>query len=166
MEADQEFFTDLYSVTIMSIKGVLFRWPPHKKLADKIGSMKRKRIGCCELRMLFPEMYPSTLSSIVQHYRSFEPIRRKTPKAHHEDDPAHVMMTQISVMLGVAIPTLHEALSSSAALQRQGFQRCKDDNVKKEQMLEALVQQQVSCAGIWSNVANVRVHSHSRIKCE
>ena len=76
------------------------------------------------------------------------------------------MITQISVMLGVAIPTLHEALSSSAALQRQGFQRCKGDHVKKEQMLEALVQQQVCHAGIWSNIANVRVYFASRIKCE
>lgn len=101
-------------------------------------------MGCIEMRMMFPDMQPATLSSIVRHYRSFEPIRRKEKKHQQDDDPAHRMMTQISVMLGVPLPTLHEALSSSAELQRRGYHAYHDKSIKKEQMIEDLVQQQVS----------------------
>ena len=112
-------------------------------MTEQLRNIKRTRIGYIEMRMMFPDMQPATLSSIVQHYRSFEPIRRKHTKHQQDDDPAHRMMTQISVMLGVPLPSLHEVLSSSAELQRRGYQEHHAKTIKKEQMLEALVQQQV-----------------------
>jgi len=142
MESDQEFFSDIYSVTMVAIKSTIYRWPNHIVLAQRISEMKRKRLGCIELRMLFPNMHPGTLSSIVNHYRGFEPIRRITRHVI-ADDQAAVMMKQISSMLGTPLPSLHEALSTSAALQREGFHQSQHKSKQKEAALEAMVQQQV-----------------------
>ena len=142
MESDQEFFSDVYSVTVVATKSLLYRWPSHIVLSQRIEEMKRKRVGCIELRLMFPHMHPRTLSSIVNHYRSFEPICRQT-KNIVADDQAQVMMTQLSVMLNMPVPSLHEALSTSAALQREGFHDRKQKNDQKEAALQAIVKQQV-----------------------
>jgi len=143
MEADQEFFTDIYSVLLVTIKSLIYRWPSHILLSQRLDQIKRKRVGYIEMRLIFPNMRPQTLSSIVRHYRSFEPICRKS-EYHVSDDQTHVMMTQLSAMLGTPVPSLYETLSTSAMLQREGFLECKHKNEKKEAALEVVVQQQVT----------------------
>ena len=142
MVTHQEFFSDVYTVSLVAIKKLVYRWPSHIVWSQRLGQMKRKRVGYIELRLMFPHMHPRTLSSIVNHYRSFEPICRQT-KNIVADDQAQVMMTQLSVMLNIPVPSLHEALSTSAALQREGFHDRKQKNDQKEAALQAIVKQQV-----------------------
>lgn len=143
MVTHQEFFSDVYTVSLVAIKKLVYRWPSHIVLSQRLGQMKRKRVGYIELRLMFPNMQPQTLSSIVNHYRSFEPIRRES-KNNPPDDRTHVMLMRLSAMLDMPVPSLHEALSMSAALRREGFDEYKHKIEKKEAALEDVLQEQVT----------------------
>jgi len=125
-EADQEFFTDIVRVTMMAIKSSLFRWPKHTILIYQPSILKRKRVGYNEMRMLFPDIQPNALAKFMRHYAAFEPIKRQSEAEHSDIADAHthtrtLLITQMSVMLGVPVPTLHEQLSESKHLQKKSF---------------------------------------------
>jgi len=134
-EADQEFFTDIVSVTMMAIKSSLFRWPKHTKLIYQLSILKRKRVGYNQMRILFPDIQPNALANFIRHYAAFEPINRQCEAEHSDIVDAHMhtrtlLITQMSVMLGVPVLTLHEQVSDSKHLQKKGFRDHVNENTR------------------------------------
>ena len=98
-EADQEFFTDLFSVLVVSIKSCIWRWPGHMEMISALKPLRTKRVNYIDMRTICRDMKPHTLSSFMAHYRSFEPIRRRCPQEQTELSYAtRQMIQQLSVM--------------------------------------------------------------------
>ena len=65
-------------------------------------------------------MQPRTLSCFMRHYGRFEPIRRAN--SHESTDIANAtrdMMYQMSVMIGVPVPSMQEHLTETRKLQQK-----------------------------------------------
>jgi hypothetical protein len=142
-EAEQEFFHDVASVTVVSFKSFLWRWPPHGELVENLKKLNKTRVSFIDLRTLFPGINPHKLKSIVRHYRSFEHIRRFTHQEESESQEATgTMMKQLSVMLGVPVPSMHQCLVESKKLQRKGRVNHLVDEAHDDHKLERVVKQQ------------------------
>ena len=99
MEAEQEFFTDVFSVSLMCCKSFVYRWPDQLTLIQKLACLRTKRVGFVEMRQAFPHMNPLTLSTLMRHYRNFEPIRRRSAAVMTEFSTAtREIMEKMSVM--------------------------------------------------------------------
>jgi len=122
-DADQEFFTDVASVTKMAIKSLIFRWPGHMSVIHELSVLKRKRVSYRQMRVLFPDILPVTIGTFMKHYAAFEPIRRRSGAEHSDiKDATHEIVSQLSVMLRVPVPSVQEHLAESKNLQKMGYQ--------------------------------------------
>ena len=135
MEADQEFFTDCTSIVIVSAKSFYFQWPPHKKLVRALRTLETNYCGYVELRVLFPELSTRTMQSFMTHYRRYEPIARRVKRQSTPFEEAlRDNLTKISVMLGVSVPPIHDAICEARKLQKKGYRQVKHDLNEKDQM--------------------------------
>jgi hypothetical protein len=53
-EAEQEFFHDMFSVTVVSCKSFLWRWPAHRELVELLKELQKKRVSFIDLRAFVP----------------------------------------------------------------------------------------------------------------
>jgi hypothetical protein len=142
-DSEQEFFHDVCSVSVVTFKSFVWRWPPHLEILEKLENLKKRRVSLIEMRVLFQGKSPLTLASIVNHYRNFEPIRRACRPASTEFSTAtRQMMQQLSVMMGVPVPSMVEYLAESKKLQKKGFDVHLVDDAQKNKQLLRIVKQQ------------------------
>ena len=153
VEAEQEFLTDVYSVSVVTLKSFAWRWPPHLEMLEKLEKLKKKRVSLVEMRILFQGKSPPTLASILNHYRTFEPIRRVClPEPTDLSIASRQMIQQLSVMMGVPVPSIPEYLAESKKLQKNGFPLHLVNDARKNNRLERIVKQQDQTIKMLKNV--------------
>ena len=53
-EVNQEFFTDAYSLLLLTFKSFIWRWPGHLDLIFKLQGLEEQCVSFIEMRALFP----------------------------------------------------------------------------------------------------------------
>jgi hypothetical protein len=59
-EVNQEFFTDAYSLLLLTFKSFIWRWPGHLELIRKLTDLEGRRVSYIEMRALFPGLIHSS----------------------------------------------------------------------------------------------------------
>jgi hypothetical protein len=59
-EVNQEFFTDAYSLLLLTFKSFIWRWPGHLELIRKLTLLEGRRVSYIEMRALFPGLIHSS----------------------------------------------------------------------------------------------------------
>jgi hypothetical protein len=131
MEADQEFFSDITSVSVVGIKSLLMRWPKHEQLIATLKHSQMRTINYATLRFLFPRWKPSSMVSFLNYYSNYDFMHvthRNEPS--EEDETIRKIVTQveerISVMIGCAIPTAGQRLMSRKRLDMLAAKECEN----------------------------------------
>ena len=69
MEADQEFCSDVSSVTYVSIKSLVLRWPGHMQLIKALQDNRKMNCTYATLRLLFPKWGRRGVMGFLKHYK-------------------------------------------------------------------------------------------------
>jgi hypothetical protein len=122
MESDQEFFTDVTSVVIVSIKSFIHRWPGHQQLISAIGDSKMKSVDYLTLRQIFPEWDRRGMKHFLHYYGRYGYMSSEhNTEISEADQIVNRVVTEVedrvSVMFGAPIPTPHERLIERKRLE-------------------------------------------------
>jgi len=69
MEAEQEFFSDVSSVTYVSIKSLVLRWPGHMQLIKALTENRENICNYTTMRRMFPKWRRRSLMGFLKHYQ-------------------------------------------------------------------------------------------------
>ena len=125
-ESEQEFFTDITSVTVAGFKSALMRWPRHPQLIKRLKNSPIRVINYAMLRVLFPGWNSSSMTSFLNYYSQYEFMDVSYCPEESEKFQQEQMVQKIvkqveermSVMVGCAIPTAGERVMELSRLDR------------------------------------------------
>ena len=127
MESDQEFFSDVASVTFVSIKSTVLGWPGHMQLIAELKACRKTNINYSSLRLLFPSgtWKRKSIISFLHHYTRYEFMAvgaRKESSEQVESVRRTVaeIEVRLSVMLGMPIPNAAERTMENKRLDMIG----------------------------------------------
>jgi hypothetical protein len=115
-EAEQEFFTDIKSVTAAEITSTLMRWPKHRLLIAKLQDEETVSsvVDYNSIRALFPSWKLSSIVSFLNFYSQYDNLHAshkpssETVEEEKKDSIREIVAQveeRMSVMIGCAIPT-------------------------------------------------------------
>jgi len=130
MEADQEFVSDVTSVTFVSVKSLVLRWPGHMQLINELkNSCYSTTISHCVMRRLFPKFRMKGITSFLHHYKRYDFMSTKyagDPVNLNEEQELAVKTTvseieeRLCAMMGVPIPSPGELIMENKRLSMIG----------------------------------------------
>jgi len=123
--SEQAFWTDAVGIINVYIQGMMKGWPNHELLIDALSQSQKVVLDYSLLRQLFPKW--RNMHSIhmwLQHYAHYEFVAidfvdEDSSDDEHEDLKAHIS-DEMSVMLGVAPPTMFERIQERKRLNLIG----------------------------------------------
>ncbi len=137
MSADQEFFSDITSLTMVSITSLVMRWPRHRQLISKLKGSKMSVIDYQAIRLLFPGWRGRSVFSFLNYYSKYDYM-----DALFEDEPSEQdtivrlivgqVEERISVMIGCGIPTAGERVLEMKRLEMLADKERDNKKVKKK----------------------------------
>ena len=71
-EAEQEFFTDLTSIIVISFKANVLRWPSKQLLIRQLRGSRVTNVHYGILRLLVPTWQKDSMKSFLHHYARYE----------------------------------------------------------------------------------------------
>jgi hypothetical protein len=123
--SEQAFWTDAVGIINVYIQGMMKGWPNHELLIDALSQSQKVVLDYSLLRQLFPKW--RNMHSIhmwLQHYAHYEFVAidfdEDSGDDEHEDLKAHIS-DEMSVMLGVAPPTMFERIQERKRLNLIGY---------------------------------------------
>jgi hypothetical protein len=125
-EAEQEFFTDITSVTVAGVKSALQRWPRHPQLIKRLKNSPIRVINYAILRVLFPGWKSSSMTSFLTYYSQYDFMDvshcNEESEQFQQEQTVQQIVKQVeermSVMVGCAIPTAGERVLELSRLDR------------------------------------------------
>jgi hypothetical protein len=136
MKADQEFFSDITSLTMVSITSLVMRWPRHEQLIAKLMACKMNVVDYQAIRRLFPGWRGRSAFSFLNYYSKYDymnPLFEEEPS--EQDVTVRQIVEQVeermSVMIGCGIPTAGERVLEMKRLQTLADKERAKTQVKK-----------------------------------
>jgi len=123
MEAEQEFFTDVIHVSIVSAKSWLHLWPGHICLFKACEMLRSSKLDYMILRKLFPRKSHKSLISFLKHYAHYDFINiGKTSRA--QEGGGCLSATANFLWSGSANEEEPKEISPNVALLNDITERC------------------------------------------
>ena len=124
--ADQEFFTDVFTVCLVSCKSTVLRWPGHLSLIENLQASRKVQINYQVLRLMFPKWSRKGIIGLLHHYDRYDymQVNFKTELSDIDVTIQSIvssMEERLAVMLGVPIPTQAERIVEGKRLDMIGF---------------------------------------------
>ena len=134
MSADQEFFSDITSLTMVSITSLVMRWPRHRQLIANLKSSKMNVVDYQAIRLLFPGWRGRSVFSFLNYYSKYDYMDPLFEEEQSEQDETIRKMVEqveerVSVMIGCGIPTAGERV-----LEMKRLEMLADEEREKKQM--------------------------------
>jgi hypothetical protein len=123
--SEQAFWTDSVSIINVWIQGMIKGWPDHELLIDSLSQSQKVVLDYSLLRQLFPKWRNMrSINMWLQHYAQYEFVAldfdEDSDDDANEDLKAHIS-DEMSVMLGVAPPTMFERIQERKRLNLIGY---------------------------------------------
>lgn len=124
--ADQEFFTDVFTVFLVSCKSTVLRWPGHLSLIENLQASRKVQIKYQVLRSMFPKWERKGIMGFLHHYNRYDYMQVSFRTELNDTDViiqsiVSSMEERFAVMLGVPIPTQAERIIEGKRLDMIGF---------------------------------------------
>jgi hypothetical protein len=113
MKADQEFISDITSLTMVIITSTVMRWPRHEQLISKLKGGKMNVVDYRAIRILFPDWRGLSAFSFLNYYSKYDYMNTLFEEQPSQQDETIRQIVgeveeRMSVMIGCCIPTAGE----------------------------------------------------------
>jgi hypothetical protein len=125
--AEQNFWTDSIGLMHVTMLRIIMRWPNSDLMVASLEQSRRAVLDYSLLRLLFPEWRNmKTMHAWLQHYSQFDFLSLSFDDGHHNKDITNQELKEhvseeLSMMLGVAPPTIFERIQQRKRLQLIGW---------------------------------------------
>jgi len=132
--ADQELFTDIFSVLLVTAKSIIWRWPNHREwliALEEPQDEQQSIVNYRAIRSFFPRLRtrPKSILAFQQHYRHLLEVIDMgeqlgiDEQTQLKNDIVQELEERMAMMLGVVLPTSAERQLESDRLATLGLQK-------------------------------------------
>lgn len=122
---EQEFFTDITSVTIVAVKFFVLGWPSHIQMIENLRESSKTTVDYTFLRRIFPFWRRRSLLQFLAHYEAYDAVHHDKASAVQGPSDQEKLVKEVvkeiekrlSVYTGVPVPTSAELIMEAKRLE-------------------------------------------------